>query len=116
MSTRSQIKVRYNNTDILIYHQHDGYPEGVGYDLCRRQKYLNTWNGSEIVNNLIKDSTDEYEISYLIHTDIDYWYEIDCDRKTIRCWNVNGYLMSDHVEIKKGAEESLDFSTPEALK
>lgn len=30
MSTRCQIKIRYCNQDILLYHHHDGYPEGVG--------------------------------------------------------------------------------------
>lgn len=104
MSTRCQIKIRYCNQDILLYHHHDGYPEGVGFDLIKRQKNLKTWNGDIIINSLVKDRNDEYEISYHVHTDLDYWYEIDCDRKTIRIWKVKGYNLSDHAEVTKGEE------------
>ena len=104
MSTRSQIKIKYLDREILLYHHHDGYPEGVGFDLIRRQKQLKSWNGSIISNNLVKDTSDEYEIAYVIHTDLDYWYEIDCNKHTIRCWKVKGYGLSDHAEVIKGIE------------
>lgn len=106
MSTRCQIKVTYLDKEILIYH-HDGYPEGVGYDLVQRQKKLKTWNGDIIINKLVKDTTDEYEIACSVHTDLDYWYEIDCNRRTIRCWKVDGYLLSDHAVVRKGGEIGL---------
>ena len=102
MSTRCQIKIIYLRQDVLLYHHYDGYPEGVGRDLIKRRNQLNIWDGNIIVNNLVKDIKDEYEISYQVHTDIDYWYEIDCNRKTIRCWKVKGYNLSDHAEVIKG--------------
>ena len=111
MSTRCQIKVTYLNREVLLYHHHDGYPEGVGFDLIQRQKKLKSWDGNILINKLVKDTTDEYEIAYLIHTDLDYWYEIDCDRRTIRCWKVKGYTMSDHTEIVKGDEVAIEPPT-----
>lgn len=106
MSTRCQIKVTYLDRSILLYHHFDGYPEGVGFDLVKRQKQLKTWNGNAIANELVgnKDKDDGYEIAFEVHTDLNYWYEIDCNRKTIRCWKVKGYLLSDHAEVEKGEE------------
>ena len=106
MSTRCQIKITYLKREVLLYHHWDGYPEGVGLDLIKRQKQLKTWDGNIIVNELInnKHKDDGYEIAYQVHTDIDYWYEIDCNRKTIRCWKVKGYNLSDHAEVIKGEE------------
>ena len=100
--------------EVLLYHHHDGYPEGVGFNLIQRQKKLKSWDGNILINQLVKDATDEYEIAYLIHTDLDYWYEIDCDRRTIRCWKVKGYTMSDHTEVVKGDEVTIE--PPTALK
>ena len=107
MSTRSQIKVTYLKQSVLLYHHWDGYPKGVGKDLIRRQKQLKTWNGDILANDLVKDLADEYEIAFQVHTDLDYWYEIDCNRKIIRCWKVKGYLLSDHAEVEKGEEVPL---------
>ena len=111
MSTRSQIKITYLHREVLQYHHWDGYPKGVGADLIRWQKGLNTWAGNILVNYLVKDINDEYEIAYQVHTDMDYWYEIDCNRKTIRCWKVEGYNLSDHAEVVKG-EEAILTQTP----
>ena len=102
MSTRCQIKVTYLKQEVLLYHHWDGYPEGVGFDLIQRQKQLKTWDGNILVNELVKNTKkdDSYEIAFQVHTDLDYWYEIDCNRKTI----VKGYLLSDHAEVEKGEE------------
>lgn len=107
MSTRCQIKITYLDKEVMLYHHHDGYPAGVGYDLVQRQKKLNTWNGDTIINTLVKDKNDEYEVACVVHTDLDYWYEIDCNKRTIRCWKVNGYLLSDHAVVRKGEEIGL---------
>ena len=107
MSTRCQIKVTYLQREVLLYHHWDGYPEAVGLDLIKRQKQLKTWNGDILANDLVKDLADEYEIAFQVHTDLDYWYEIDCNRKTIRCWKVEGYNLLDHAEVIKGEEVPL---------
>lgn len=104
MSTRCQIKITYLQREVLVYQHWDGYPEGVGFDLIKRQKQCKTWDGNILINDLIKDKDAGYEIAYQVHTDLDYWYEIDCNRKTIRCWKVKGYLLSDHAEVEKGEE------------
>lgn len=83
---------------MLLYHHYDGYPKGVGRDLIKRRNQLNTWDGNIIVNNLVKDINDEYEIAYQVHTDIDSWYEIDCNRKRIRCWKIKGHNLSNHTK------------------
>ena len=109
MSTRSQIKVTYLKQSVLLYHHWDGYPKGVGKDLIQRRKKFNTWNGNILVNELVKNTVkdDGYEIAFEVHTDLDYWYEIDCSRKTIRCWKVEGYNLSDYAEVIKGTEVPL---------
>ena len=109
MSTRSQIKVTYLKQSVLLYHHWDGYPKGVGKDLIQRWKKFNTWNGNLLVNELLKNKRkdDGYEVAFQVHTDLDYWYEIDCNRKTIRCWKVEGYNLSDHAEVIKGEEVPL---------
>ena len=122
MSTRCQIKITYLQREVLLYHHRDGDPERVGFDLIQRQKQLKTWDGNEIVNELVKKikKDDAYEIAFQVHTDLDYWYEIDCNRKTIRCWKVKGYLLSDHAEVEKGEEITfipvVDLSKKESKK
>ena len=109
MSTRCQIKITYLKREVLLYHHWDGYPEAVGLDLIKRQKRLKTWDGNILVNELVKNTKkdDSYEIAFQVHTDLDYWYEIDCNRKTIRCWKVSGFNLSDHAEVIKGEEFTL---------
>ena len=68
MSTRSQIKISYLHREVLLYHHWDGYPKGVGTDLIRRQKELNTWDGNILVNNLVKDINANYKYKF----DLDY--------------------------------------------
>lgn len=110
MNTRCQIKIRYCNRNILIYHHSDGYPENIVRELIRVLKKVKSWNGDEFANKLVKDNFDDgFEIAFNVHTDLDYWYEVNCDRKTIRCWKVKGYLLSDHAEVEKGEEVKLSL-------
>lgn len=118
MSTRCQIKITYKNQSILIYHHWDGYPEGVGKALVKIQKQaVKTWNGNTFVNELVKCANDNgYEVAFNIHTDLDYWYEINCDFKTIKCWKVKGYhyLFEDACDVQKGEEQDLSKYAEEA--
>ena len=89
MSTRCNVIVKDKFNKIWLYHHHDGYPEGVGADLVSRfaekfKKDERIW-WSDIVNKLVKDQNDEYEITDGEHSDIEYCYTIDCGKKTI-CW------------------------------
>lgn len=89
MSTRCNILVKEKGRkDIILYHHHDGYPQGVGADLVKRFKELFGRKESYIfaivlANKLVKDSEDEYEITNCIHGDIEYLYTIDCSKKEI---------------------------------
>lgn len=96
MSTRCCVKVVKHFTDktaeVMLYHHHDGYPEGVGVDLVNRSpkwkgpfQDRNEWDIDEVVNSLIKDQADEYEYTAYNHIDIEYLYTIDCDAMTIKC-------------------------------
>lgn len=91
MSTRSVVIIKPQNKsskDYWLYHHHDGYPEGVGFDLLERSKDWGYWYESSIANQLVKDQDDEYEITSGRHTDIDYLYVIDCKKKKIHCYRV----------------------------
>lgn len=91
MSTRCMIKLRDDRYELTLYHHHDGYPEGVGSDLVSRfYKRVTDLNCSlwlsTVANELLKDNKDkEYEVTFGVHTDIEYLYEIDLAKATITC-------------------------------
>lgn len=117
MSTRSVIRIKekqYGKTIKLdLYHHHDGYIEGVGFDLMRRfydkdKKEMYLYDVMQVANTLIKDIHDEYKATPYKHADIEYFYEIDINKKTITAWSVNNweekmkkYRKYSHNEILK---------------
>ena len=121
MSTRCCVKVMRDFENdrkeiVTLYHHHDGYPSGVGFDLLKRsEKWKNgnyPWDIDTIVNSLIKDDKDEYEYTAYNHSDIEYMYIINCNKKTIKCYEcvwvyedkygrtVNINVMSKEVKIE----------------
>jgi len=134
MSTRACIrikkKIRMNYNDqhltdcaIMLYHHHDGYPEGVGSDLKEYisdvvSKWACGWNpemiATDLVRGVIKDDDGNpdlgYEPAICQHGDCEYGYEIDCDKQTLQCfkfgedkeWRVSGIVpIPDRVLTKK---------------
>ena len=117
MSTRCVVRIKekqYGKVNKLdIYHHHDGYIEGVGFDLMRRfydkdKKEMYLYDVMQVANTLIKDIHDEYKVTPYKHGDIEYFYEIDIDKKTITAWSVNNweekmkkYRKYSHNEILK---------------
>lgn len=103
MSTRSVVIVKDNDKEIWLYHHWDGYPEGVGVDLLKRSlkfnSYENKWYGDDIANKLVKDSTDDYEITNSYHTDIDFLYMIDCQEKEVKCFRITKYGWKTYRDI-----------------
>lgn len=103
MSTRSEILVKCSFGSCKLYHHHDGYIEGVGFDLYERffakdGEWFNRKNyegkqiipsASDIVNSLVKDADEEYEITFSNHIDIEYYYEIDVEKGTLTGWSVD---------------------------
>lgn len=110
MSTRATILIlEKNEPDVHIYHHCDGYPEGVGSDL---KHYLNSlkhnWRAHDIAAALIDGSAIEndrcgYEPTSCQHGDEEYAYLIDCDNKTLTCyeigWDQFEWNEDDIVEI-----------------
>lgn len=112
MSTRACIKIKEKAclndlkeelTDcvITLYHHHDGYPEGVGSDLKQYieetvSKWACGWDSeiiaTELVRGVIKDSDGEPDMGYQVaiceHADCEYGYEIDCDKQTLKCYEL----------------------------
>ena len=125
MSTRCNIIIKDYHDRIILYHHHDGYPEGVGSDL---KKYLATFQDWQIrqhgrwkiANDLVKNNAqlddDEYEITPRLHGDIDYCYVINCVSGTLRCYscrdlqynNNNGKYTWDKVFVRKNLREIPD--------
>lgn len=103
MSTRCNIVVLAGEARVVLYHHHDGYVEGVGFDLVERMKNVlkQGWRGAdEFLNNLLKDSKDEYEFSTGsgLHGDIEYLYEVDCKVKTVKGWPMHHDWENDTME------------------
>lgn len=101
MSTRCQIRIKNEYQQYDVYHHHDGYPEGVGADLKEYCSKLPTgrwatWSPNRIVNEIVKGAIKEtfagqtqpdmgYEIAFGFHSDIEYAYLIDCEKRTLEC-------------------------------
>lgn len=119
MSTRSEILVKCSFGQCKLYHHHDGYIEGVGFDLFQRffstkeegfnRKY-GTPHIDDIVNTLVKDAKDEYEVTVAKHTDIEYFYEIDVDKKTLTGWQAHYHYDKKENQsiLKKDVKYSFD--------
>ena len=107
MSTRATIliKSKKENEEVRIYHNCDGYPDGIGSDMKRYLKSIGFWDVYEIANDLIKGKCgmvgthpddgyeltypdDGYELTSCQHGDEEYAYLIDCDSKTLTCYEV----------------------------
>ena len=98
MSTRCivRIKGKIGNSEkqVDLYHHHDGYIEGVGFDLINRfydfgSQSFNFREITRVVNTLIKDNSDEYEFTLYKHTDIEYFYTVDTDNNTLKVQSVS---------------------------
>lgn len=90
-----------------LYHHNDGYIEGIGFDLIKRfynfdkQKFgITGENLDDIVNQLIKDTEDEYQLTIYNHCDIEYLYEIDVNNNRLTAYSVNNW----NSKIKKMIE------------
>jgi len=99
MSTRATILIKSEKKkeSVRIYHHCDGYPEGIGSDMKDFLETICYWDVYEIANDLIKGRCgilvgnrrdDGYELTSCQHGDEEYAYLIDCDTKTLTCYEV----------------------------
>lgn len=95
MSTRCNIIIKEPYGDrYILYHHHDGYPEGVGEQLSKvlkeRKFFEGRGYGHYLANDLIKNqcglNDTEYEITSGVHGDIDYCYVVNYRTHTLRCF------------------------------
>ena len=103
MSTRCIVEIKdssnKNLKPITLYHHHDGYPfseYGVCDDLLKRfydvdKDELNVSYIDDVVNTLVKDVNDEYEVTAYNHGDIEYKYTIDVATKSLKCESVDNW-------------------------
>ena len=63
----------------------------------------------DIINELVKDEKDEYEVTLSKHTDIEFFYEIDVNARTLTGWQAHyEYDNEDKSFLKKGKKYSLE--------
>ena len=112
MSTRCNIIIKDGKQKLYFYRHSDGYPSGVSETLNKFLDGIKTGkirdNLSQAAGWLIIIGRDEatvdgvnkwtgyewkvgsYEPTDGIHDDIEYLYEIDLEKKTLKGWNYNG--------------------------
>lgn len=93
MSTRANIRIKQGRKTAYLYHHHDGNPNYLGSWISDYLKNLGIygWGANDIVTDLIKGKcgdSDEFEFSLYLHTDTEYDYVVDCDKKTLKCTDV----------------------------
>jgi len=86
MSTRSEIEIRNGDYVLHLYHHCDGYFEGVGKELVdilnNTKKKNGEWPAAvDYAVEVLKDN--QYEITMCPHWDIEYYYVVDFNKKTI---------------------------------
>ena len=120
MSTRCNVIIKeYDGNFFQLYHHHDGYPEGVGTDLEEYIKQMDDdclVDGKKFTDFLCDPKhDDEYEYegtNVCPHSDINYLYIIDLQKREIVCFFVK--LFNDNVIemrkcIKNNSLDELDF-------
>lgn len=94
MATRCNVRIYQsedsNTPDFILYHHNDGYPTGVGAcveDFIKnRFKYV--LYSDYLANALLKwDEDTEYQIAHVMAGDINYYYDVFCEERLIRCYH-----------------------------
>lgn len=104
MSTRTVVKILNGKQCCYLYHHHDGYFEGVGFLLAKiMEKYEKDFHHSlnELIKVLLMNSS--FELTFLNHLDIEYYYEADFVKHTVTGWKVNNW----EGPMKKGCKTDL---------
>ena len=111
MSTRSHIEVRQGKKKNYIYHHCDGYPAGVGMELKETLEAKHFFDkekkfGIRKTTNTICNIDSQYEPDEGFHGDEEYYYVVDCDNRTLTCYEVPWDMESfDEIFDKKNIVE-----------
>lgn len=90
MGTKGIIRVKQFGKKVDIYRHYDCYPTGLGAELV---EYLNSktrYNGDAIVRYITNELNGE--VTFYNHIDIEYMYVIDCDKNTLKCYEVDNLV------------------------
>lgn len=84
MSTRCQVKVTNGDEKLTLYHHTDGYPENMIPTIQEAwEKYGKGWEGARVykvagmlcaIDPMVFEPLDYHDL----HSDIEYYYVIDC--------------------------------------
>ena len=89
MSTRAHIRIYGDDKEWMLYHHHDGYPDGIGIDLKSIVDiiYDNPKQGIEkLINNELGLHDLGYEETECLHGDEEFVYVINCYDRIIKCY------------------------------
>jgi hypothetical protein len=86
MATRANVKVIQGDREQNFYHHWDGGPHALGRVLERMLRSKDTWDFDEICAELKSGTVDHnypFEPCNSPNGDIEYNYNISCDKKTL---------------------------------
>lgn len=111
MGTRCNIRIfqteKHDKPDFILYHHNDGYPKGVG--VCVedfiRTRFRYVLYSDYLANALLKwDEDTEYQIAHVMAGDINYYYDVFCEERLIRCYHCERRFENEkivnHVTLK----------------
>lgn len=93
MSTRCNVIIKNdasekNSESVILYHHHDGYPDGVGAELKKVLSQGTFSDKSELSEVLVGDY-EGYEVEEGLHGDIEYLYTISLNQRQLKCQSIN---------------------------
>lgn len=108
MSTRCNVIIKEQSDKFFqLYHHHDGYPEGVGMNLEEYMEIMpdECFTDGEKFADFLCDPRlhDEYEYegtNICPHSDIEYLYIIDLQKREITCFRMKVFNMNV-IEMRK---------------
>ena len=101
MSTRCNVIIKNdaserNSESVILYHHHDGYPEGVGVAL---QQVLaqGTVSDKREPSAVLVGDYDGYEVEDGLAGDIEYLYTISLNTRQLKCQSIN--ILTDETKL-----------------
>lgn len=105
MSTRAAIVIKDAKNKNNLYRHSDGYPEGLGEEI---KEFLDEYKEAESISAdaLAMDMHREEIASptYCIHSDEEYLYIIDCEKRKLTCYDV-GIAWKYHQTFTKDGKK-----------
>ena len=99
MSTRCNVIIKNdaserNSESVILYHHHDGYPEGVGEEL-KKVLAQGTFSDKSELSEVLVGNYDEVEDG--LAGDIEYLYTISLNTRQLKCQSIN--ILTDETKL-----------------